>query len=91
MEGKSPRTARFRTVIAYYQKGRLHYFEGKIEGLITKHPRGAGGFGYDPVFQPEDKELTFAEMKPAAKNAISHRGKAIQAFANFLLRVESQK
>ena len=72
------RSARFRCLIALARAGKvLGAFEGVVEGKIADHPRGVGGFGYDPVFQPTGSEETFAEMAPAAKNKISHRGKAI--------------
>src|ERR1700693_4775526 len=72
------RSARFRCVIALAQNGKLlGTFEGAIEGKIVDYPRGSGGFGYDPVFQPTEFEQTFAEMAPELKNKISHRAKAI--------------
>jgi XTP/dITP diphosphohydrolase len=50
--------------------------EGRIDGMLSFPPRGARGFGYDPIFTPEGGELTFGEMEPAAKDAISHRALA---------------
>jgi XTP/dITP diphosphohydrolase len=74
------RSARFRCVIALAQNGNLQgIFEGAVEGTIVDPPRGTGGFGYDPVFQPDGFEQTFAEMAPELKNTISHRAKAIAA------------
>jgi XTP/dITP diphosphohydrolase len=74
------RSARFRCVIALAQNGKvLRTFEGVVEGTIVDPPRGTGGFGYDPVFQPDGFEQTFAEMAPELKNKISHRAKAIAA------------
>ena len=74
------RSARFRCVIALAQSGKLQgIFEGVVEGNIIDPPRGMGGFGYDPVFQPDGFEQTFAEMAPELKNKISHRAKAIVA------------
>jgi XTP/dITP diphosphohydrolase len=74
------RSARFRCVIALAQNGNLQgIFEGVVEGNIVDPPRGTGGFGYDPVFQPDGFEQTFAEMAPELKNTISHRAKAIAA------------
>ena len=74
------RSARFRCVIALAQIGNLlGTFEGVVEGRIVDSPRGARGFGYDPVFQPTGFEQTFAEMTPELKNRISHRAKAIVA------------
>ena len=75
------RTARFRTVAAVcFPDGASLSAEGSVEGAITTEPRGAGGFGYDPVFAPaEAGGLTFSEMGPAAKNAMSHRARALRA------------
>ena len=74
------RSARFRCVIALAQNGKLHgTFEGVVGGNIVHPPRGTGGFGYDPVFQPDGFDQTFAEMAPELKNTISHRAKAIAA------------
>ncbi|MEO1383176.1 MAG: RdgB/HAM1 family non-canonical purine NTP pyrophosphatase [Bacteroidota bacterium] len=87
LEGEQKRTARFRTVIAYYDGKDLHTFEGIVEGVITDEPRGVGGFGYDPVFLPEAYEETFAEMPPEDKHAISHRGRAIRKFAHYLIQL----
>ncbi len=55
--------------------------EGRLYGRITRAPRGTNGFGYDPVFRPDAAGLTTAEMEPAAKDAISHRGRALRALA----------
>lgn len=78
MAGKTERTARFRTVIALSRGGEITCVEGKVEGTIAEEPRGEGGFGYDPVFLPyEAPGLSFAQMTADAKNAISHRGRAM--------------
>lgn len=87
------RTARFRTVIALVRPdassptgcGEPRCYEGVVEGHIIDAPRGDGGFGYDPVFVPENGTLTFAEMDAVAKNAVSHRGRATRAFIADLL------
>ncbi len=79
MEGKTDRSARFRTVIAMICGDRTFTFEGKVEGIITEEPLGNDGFGYDPVFLPTGESLTFAEMDGARKNSMSHRGRAIGA------------
>ncbi|MEO0899293.1 MAG: RdgB/HAM1 family non-canonical purine NTP pyrophosphatase [Bacteroidota bacterium] len=89
MEGKAERKAAFRTVIAFHDGETTRYFEGEIQGEITQEPRGGAGFGYDPVFQPEDSEETFAEMPADHKNEISHRGRAIRKFAHFLMQLTS--
>jgi len=88
MSGKHGRSARFRTVIA--MKGLLpsatggeaiidETVEGSVEGVITETTIGEGGFGYDPVFMPAGTGKTFAQMSIDEKNAISHRGRAVQA------------
>lgn len=84
MEGKSDRSARFRTVIALILNGREYSFEGVAAGEILDKKVGLGGFGYDPVFKPAGFELSFAELTLAEKNAISHRGKAVRALISFL-------
>jgi XTP/dITP diphosphohydrolase len=80
------RTARFRTVaLARFPDGAEVVTEGTVEGTITLSPRGAEGFGYDPVFVPTEGDgRTFAEMTPAEKNALSHRGRAFRALAQLL-------
>jgi len=85
MDGIDDRRARFRTVVALIDPtGTAHTFEGVCEGTITTAPRGDGGFGYDPLFQPDGHDQTFAEMPPAAKNEISHRRRALDALHKFL-------
>lgn len=84
MEGMENRKARFRTVIAYVEEGKTSLFEGKVEGFILTELHGNGGFGYDPVFQPEGFDISFAEMDPDDKNRISHRGNAFRKFVNYL-------
>lgn len=74
-----PYTARFRCVLALAQDGKLiDTFQGVVEGTVTDLPRGAKGFGYDPVFQPAGLTQTFGELGPEAKNKLSHRARAIQ-------------
>jgi XTP/dITP diphosphohydrolase len=84
LQGSTDRTARFRTVIAWVGPGVERTFEGEVRGTITEVPRGTGGFGYDPVFLPEMSDLTFAELDPMRKNAISHRGMAMWRLAQAL-------
>lgn len=80
MEGKTDRRARFRTVIALIRDGQMHLVEGIVKGTISTEPHGSDGFGYDPVFIPDEAGgLSFAQMSPEEKNAISHRGRAIAA------------
>lgn len=61
--------------------GAEHVTEGVVDGTLTLAPRGTNGFGYDPIFVPEGAELTTAEMNPADKDKISHRGRALRALA----------
>ena len=86
LEKKSDRRARFRTVIALIIGGEEHLFEGIAPGQILTERHGQEGFGYDPVFQPDGFDRSFAEMTPAEKNAISHRGRATQKLVEFLMR-----
>jgi XTP/dITP diphosphohydrolase len=82
LEGVRDRRARFRCVIALASPGgQCRTVEGVCAGSIALRPAGDGGFGYDPLFVPEGESVTFAEMPPAAKNLISHRGKALRAAA----------
>jgi XTP/dITP diphosphohydrolase len=84
MEGIKNRKARFRTVVSLIQKGERFLFEGAIEGTIRESPSGGNGFGYDPIFQPDGYEHTFAEMDMAEKNLISHRAIAMRKLIVFL-------
>ena len=84
---QSKRSARFvsAVVIADSHRKILNVSVGKCEGRIALAARGAGGFGYDPVFIPNGSDLTFAEMKPEIKNQISHRARALAATRGYLL------
>jgi XTP/dITP diphosphohydrolase len=84
MEGIENRKARFRTVIALVENGKLTTFQGEIQGVITRKKFGVQGFGYDPVFLPEGFDRTFAEMDLAEKNRISHRALAVQKLIDYL-------
>ena len=84
LTGESIRTANFRTVIALIENGKIHYFEGKIEGKIATEPKGETGFGYDPVFIPDGYSQSFAELGIEEKNKISHRALAVQKLADYL-------
>lgn len=87
LENADSRTARFRTVIALIKGQEENLFEGIVEGKILPRRAGEGGFGYDPVFAPaEAGGLAFAQMTAEAKNAISHRGRATQKLAEYLMR-----
>lgn len=84
LEGKENRRARFRTVIALIMDGKRYLFQGTVEGIITTSPKGTSGFGYDPVFQPDGYDKTFAELTLEDKNSISHRAKAVEQLVLFL-------
>lgn len=85
MKEITDRRAHFTTCIALTEPdGGVRLFEGRIDGVITREPRGNDGFGYDPVFQPEGSDLTFAQMSAEEKNAISHRGKATAQLIDYL-------
>lgn len=84
LQGVENRAARFRTVIALILDGKEHLFEGEIAGRIIEERRGAGGFGYDPIFIPDGENRTFAEMDDAQKNGISHRARAVKKLVAFL-------
>ncbi|MEM3547093.1 MAG: XTP/dITP diphosphatase [Candidatus Bathyarchaeia archaeon] len=83
MNGVSDRYAYFLSVVAYAEPGKpAKVFQGRVEGLITSEPRGSGGFGFDPIFQPlEGDGRTFAEMSTEEKNRFSHRAKAFRELA----------
>lgn len=86
----SNRKAQFRTVIALYEKTNdadkplIHEFEGIVKGAIISERRGCEGFGYDPIFEPEGYNKTFAELGSEIKNRISHRAKAVEKLAEYL-------
>ncbi len=78
------RGAQFRTVVAFVTDEETHSFEGICRGSILLKPKGSAGFGYDPVFQPKGYNQTFAQLSTDEKNTISHRGKAIEKFYQWL-------
>ena len=78
------RVASFKTVIAFVDGEIEHSTEGVVKGLIVEKYRGVDGFGYDPIFQPESQNLTYAEMDADKKNRISHRFKALDKIKEFL-------
>jgi XTP/dITP diphosphohydrolase len=84
LRDKSNRKARFRTVISLYWEGEFHEFEGIVDGEITTEKSGAKGFGYDPIFKPENSNKTFAEMDLTEKNTMSHRARAFEKMVAFL-------
>jgi len=84
LKGKENRKARFRTVISLIWNNEEYLFEGISEGKIIDVPRGELGFGYDPVFVPDESDRTFAEMTLEEKNKYSHRSKAVEKLVAFL-------
>ena len=78
------RKAQFRTVIALIYDRNEYFFEGIIKGEIIREAKGNNGFGYDPIFQPENYFLSFAQLDKDEKNKISHRAKAFRKLINFL-------
>ena len=78
------RSAQFRTTIALYWNGEMYLFEGKVEGTIVREKKGCDGFGYDPIFEPENCGRTFAEMSINEKNNLSHRARAIKQMILFI-------
>ena len=85
LDGITDRRARFRTAIALLiGDDAPRYFNGSVEGTILTEEHGAGGFGYDPLFQPLGWDKTFAEATPEEKNAVSHRGRAVRELASYL-------
>lgn len=84
LQGAESRAAQFRTAVALILGGEEYLFEGVVRGAITTEQQGEGGFGYDPLFVPEEYEKTFAQMSAEEKNAISHRGRAVRKLAEFL-------
>tara|TARA_B100002019_G_C21179927_1_gene553142 strand:+ start:403 stop:999 length:597 start_codon:yes stop_codon:yes gene_type:complete len=84
LKGKKNRKAQFRTAIALILKGEEHLFEGKVEGYISKDKQGNEGFGYDPIFIPENNIRSFAQMSMQEKGAISHRGRAVKKLVTYL-------
>lgn len=84
MKGVADRRAKFATVIALIKDGEEHVFSGEVEGEIATEPQGEAGFGYDPIFIANESGTTFALMTAEAKNAISHRGRAMREFMKFI-------
>ena len=75
------RRARFRCVLVLARKGRIEAdFHGAVEGRIADQEKGCGGFGYDPLFQPDGHDRTFGELSASVKNGLSHRARALAAF-----------
>ncbi len=84
LKNKSNRDAQFKTVIALHYKGKFLTFEGICKGKIIDKIKGNKGFGYDPIFKPDNSTKTFAELSTSEKNKISHRGIAFNKLADYL-------
>ncbi len=85
MEGQTNRNARFVCVLSIAANGEvIESFEGEVRGKLIDAPRGANGFGYDPIFVPDGYDQTFAEMSEELKNQISHRARACQKALEFI-------
>ncbi len=84
LKNKNNRNARFRTAVVLNINSKSLMFEGICEGIILEEKKGTSGFGYDPIFQPQGFDISFAEMNQNEKGKISHRGKAIMKLVSFL-------
>ena len=84
LKNESNRKAQFKTVITLNLNGNQYHFTGIAKGKITIEKSGNEGFGYDPIFQPENFDITFAELSLSEKAEISHRGKATKQLIDFL-------
>jgi XTP/dITP diphosphohydrolase len=83
LAGKDDRQAHFTCALAIaWPDGHAEIFEGEVHGALVWPPRGARGFGYDPIFLPEGRDLTFGEMDPDEKHRISHRARAFRLFVD---------
>ena len=91
LKGVENRKARFVTVISLMWNREEHFFEGTIEGTIRQERAGTSGFGYDPIFQPDGFNITFAEMTLEEKNRLSHRAKAVEKLIEFLNRTITEQ
>ncbi len=89
LEGKSDRSARFKTVFSLIWEGEMYSFEGVVRGKIALEKKGVEGFGYDPLFIPEGYEQTFAELGAEVKNKLSHRALASRQLASFLKKTQN--
>jgi len=88
MQAVENRTAQFRTVISLFLNKKEYQFEGIVEGKILEEEKGLDGFGYDPIFQPNGYDISFAEMSMDEKNKISHRGRAVRKLVEFLINYQ---
>lgn len=84
LEGQVDRSAQFKTVITYINEQTELQFTGIVVGFIGKEKKGTDGFGYDPIFYPENEQRTFAQMSLSEKNQFSHRARAMSQFLAYL-------
>lgn len=84
------RKAQFKTVIALNINNEQYLFTGIVEGEIRTEKTGTNGFGYDPIFEPENLGKTFAEMTIVDKNKLSHRGRAVEKLVHFLANLQNK-
>ena len=84
LEGKTNRKAYFISIFCLILDGKEYFFEGRVNATIATEIMGDNGFGYDPIFIPDGFSKSFAQMSPEEKNAISHRGKAVEKLNDFL-------
>lgn len=84
LDASEDRRARFVTIITLIISGKVHQFEGSVEGRIITEQRGTNGFGYDPIFVPDGHSRTFAEMTMDEKSQLSHRARAFEKLITFL-------
>lgn len=84
MEGIENRKARFKTIIAIVEGGKVTQFEGIVNGEILTKKSGVEGFGYDPIFKPNEFDVSFAEVTVEQKNQVSHRGRAVRKLLGYL-------
>jgi len=89
LQDKTDRNAQFRTAVALNLDGKQTLFEGVCKGQILSKKKGNAGFGYDPIFIPNNYTVSFAEMDMKSKGKISHRGLAIQKLVSFLNKIRS--
>lgn len=90
LEGNDNRKAQFRTAVSLIIDGKEHLFEGIVTGEIRKEKTGSEGFGYDPIFEPENSGKTFAEMSTEEKNKVSHRARAFSKMIDFLNQYQNR-
>ena len=87
LEGKTNRKAYFISIFCLILDGKEYFFEGRVNGTIATEIMGDNGFGYDPIFIPDGFSKSFAQMTAEEKNAISHRGKAVEKLNDFLINL----